>query len=101
MNDLADLLAQLVAIDSTNPDLVPGGAGEGEIADFVASWLGEAGLEVEVHDAAPGRPNVVGRVAGRGGGRTLMLNAHMDTVGAGGMARPFVPEIRDGRLYGR
>ena len=101
IDDLADLIARLVAIDSTNPDLVPGGAGEGEIAAFVAGWLREAGLEVEVHDAAPGRPNVVGRVPGRGGGRLLMLNAHVDTVGAGGMARPLMPEVRDGRLYGR
>jgi acetylornithine deacetylase len=100
-DDLVDLLSQLVAIDSTNPDLVPGGAGEGEIAAFVAGWLSEAGLEVETHEAEPGRPNVVGRALGRGGGRSLLLNAHMDTVAAGGMERPFVPEIREGRLYGR
>jgi acetylornithine deacetylase len=101
IDDLADLTARLVAIDSTNPDLVPGGAGEGEIADFVAGWLGEAGLEVAVHEAAPGRPNVVGRVPGRGGGRSLLLNAHLDTVAAGGMERPFAPVLRDGRLHGR
>jgi acetylornithine deacetylase len=105
IDELTDLIARLVAIDSTNPDLVPGGAGEGEIAAFVAGWLREAGLEVETHDAAPGRPNVVGRVPGRvpsgRGGRSLMLNAHVDTVGAGGMARPLEPDVRDGRLYGR
>lgn len=36
MIDLVALAADLVAIASTNPDLVPGGAGEGEIARFVA-----------------------------------------------------------------
>jgi acetylornithine deacetylase len=43
MRDLTELLRQLVTIDSVNPDLVPGGAGEGEIARFVADWLTEPG----------------------------------------------------------
>jgi acetylornithine deacetylase len=96
-----ELVAALVAIDSVNPDLVPGGAGEAEIADFVAAWLGEAGLEVELVEPAPGRPSVVATARGTGGGRSLMLNAHMDTVGVAGMERPFEPVLRDGRLYGR
>ena len=96
-----ELVAALVAIDSVNPDLVAGGAGEAEIAAFVAAWLREAGLEVHVDEAAPRRPSVVGVASGRGGGASLMLNAHMDTVGVEGMTRPFGPEVRDGRLYGR
>jgi acetylornithine deacetylase len=96
-----ELVAALVAIDSVNPDLVPGGAGEAEVADFVAAWLREAGLEVELEEAAPGRPSVVAVARGSGGGASLMLNAHMDTVGVDGMERPFEPEVRDGRLYGR
>ena len=94
-------MAALVAIDSVNPDLVPGGAGEAEIADFVAGWLREAGLEVELDEAAAGRPSVVAVAHGGGGGASLMLYAHMDTVGVDGMDRPFEPVIRDGRLYGR
>jgi acetylornithine deacetylase len=96
-----ELLAALVAIDSVNPDLVPGGAGEAEIAKFVAGWLREAGLSVELDEAAPGRPSVVAVARGRGGGRSLMLNAHLDTVGVAGMEAPFEPRIADGRLYGR
>ena len=96
-----ELTGQLVAIDSTNPDLGPGGAGEEEIAAFVADWLRDAGLEVDVHEAAPGRPNVVGVARGTGGGRSLLLNAHMDTVGVAGMESPFTPVVRDGRLHGR
>jgi acetylornithine deacetylase len=96
-----ELVSALVAIDSVNPDLVPGGAGEAEIADFVAAWLSEAGLDVELDEAAPGRPNVVATARGTGGGASLMLNAHMDTVGVEGMERPFEPVVRDGRLYGR
>jgi acetylornithine deacetylase len=98
---LTQLLARLVAVDSVNPDLVAGAAGEGEIARVVAAWLEDARLEVEVEEVAPGRFNAVGVARGSGGGRTLLLNAHMDTVGVAGMERPFEPEVRDGRLYGR
>jgi acetylornithine deacetylase len=96
-----ELVAALVAIDSVNPDLVPGGAGESEIAELVAGRLRDAGLQVELDEAAPGRPSVIAVAPGTGGGRSLMLNAHLDTVGVEGMERPFEPVVRDGRLYGR
>ena len=98
---LVELLSALVRIDSINPELVDGAAGEGEIARFVAGWLEDAGLEVETDEVARGRFNVVGIARGSGGGRTLLLNAHMDTVGVAGMESPFEPAVRDGRLYGR
>jgi acetylornithine deacetylase len=96
-----DLLAELVAIDSVNPALVPGGAGESEIATFVAAWLTHHGLEVTVDEPLAGRPSVVGIARGTGGGPSLMLNAHLDTVTVEGMQRPHEPVVRDGRLYGR
>src|SRR6266704_6833693 len=98
---LSELVCELVRIGSVNPDLVPGGSGEGAIASFVARWLSDIGLEVTVVEPVRGRPSVVGVLRGSGGGRSLMLNAHMDTVGAGGMASPFSPVVRDGRVYGR
>lgn len=101
MSETTELLRQLVAINSINPDLVPGGAGEGEIARFIAHWLERAGLEVMVQDVVAGRPNVVGVARGTGGGRSLLLNAHMDTVGVEGMQRPHEPLIEGRRLYGR
>jgi acetylornithine deacetylase len=101
VSELAELTAQLVAIDSVNPDLIPGAAGEAEIGRFVAEWLRAAGLSVEVEEVAPGRPNVVGVAHGTGGGRSLLLNAHTDTVGVAGMEGPFEPRIENGRLYGR
>ena len=99
--DAAALLAELVAIDSVNPALVPGAAGEAKIAAYVAGWLDSQGLEVTVVDEPAGRPSVVGVAHGTGGGASLMLNAHTDTVGVAGMTRPHEPELRDGRLYGR
>ena len=95
------LLCDLVAIDSVNPSLVPGGAGEGEIAGFVAAEMRSIGMDVEVTEVAPGRPNVVGVLDGRARGRSLMFCGHLDTVGVEGMNSPFDPVELDGRLYGR
>jgi acetylornithine deacetylase len=96
-----DLLAQLVAIDSRNPALVPGGPGETAITGVVTDFLRAAGLEVELVESQPGRPSAIGRLKGLGGGRSLLLNAHSDTVGFGGMADPLMPRVEGGRLYGR
>ena len=101
MNRLEQLLSDLVAIDSINPDLVPGAAGEAAIAAFIAGWLRAAGLEVHVAEVGPGRPNVVAIARGAGGGQTLLLNGHIDTVGVAGMSEPFRPRVVDGKLYGR
>jgi acetylornithine deacetylase len=96
-----ELLEQLVAIDSVNPELVPGAPGELEIARFVAAWLERAGLEVTLQEVAAGRPNVLATARGSGGGRSLMLNAHTDTVGHGGMDEPLRARLEGTRLYGR
>ncbi len=94
-------LVDLVRINSVNPSLSPGGAGEAEIAAYVAGALAPLGLEVAIHEPQPGRATAVGTLRGTGGGRSLMLNGHADTVGVDGMADPFGAGIRDGRLYGR
>jgi acetylornithine deacetylase/succinyl-diaminopimelate desuccinylase-like protein len=101
LTQLSNLVSDLVAIDSVNPGLVPGAAGEEAIARFVASWLKSAGLDVEVDEVAPRRPNVVGVARGSGGGRSLMLNAHMDTVGGEAMERPHEPVVEGNKLFGR
>jgi acetylornithine deacetylase len=101
VSEVAELAAALVRIDSVNPALIAGAAGEAEIARFVAEWLERAGLEVEVVEPVPGRPSVIGVARGTGGGRRLLLNAHLDTVGTEAMAAPFAALIEDGRLYGR
>jgi len=101
VSDVVELAAQLVAIESINPDIVVGGSGESDVARFVADWCERAGLETTLSEPAPGRPNVVAVARGRGSGRSLMLNAHMDTVGVAGMTDPFEPRLEGGRLYGR
>jgi acetylornithine deacetylase len=78
---------------------VPGGAGEQQIAAFVEQWCVQHGLEVEV--LGGDRPSVIASKRGSGGGKSLLLNGHLDTVGVSGMEAPFEPRVADGRLYGR
>jgi acetylornithine deacetylase len=98
-------LADLVRINSVNPTIAATGKGEREIADYVAVALGALGLEVRKFEPEPGRISVTGTLAGSGGGKntgkSLMLNAHYDTVGVDGMPEPFSAAIRDGKMYGR
>src|SRR5262245_57820033 len=101
MDELEQLLSDLVSINSINPDLVPGSPGEGELARYIANWLERASLEVQQIESVSGRPNVVGIARGTGGGKTLLLNGHTDTVGIAGMADAHKPVIKDGRMYGR
>lgn len=99
--DALTLARALVATPSVNPALDPSGTGEEDAARLAAAWLRSWGFEVELVDAAPGRPNVLARLR-HGDGRSLILNGHLDTVGVEGMAvEPFDAVLRDGRLWGR
>src|SRR3954452_17236003 len=100
-DELTGLLSDLVAIDSVNPSLVAGGAGEGRIARFVADWANGQGLEAELLEGTPARPTTLVRTRGRGGGPTLLLCGHLYTVNVEGMADPHRPRIDADRLYGR
>jgi acetylornithine deacetylase len=89
------ILEQLVRIPS------PTGH-EQAVAQAIAGWCEEAGLEVDIDEVEPGRPNVIAhwRV---GRGPRLLLTGHLDTVpvGEGWSRDPFGGEVADGRLYGR
>src|SRR5207253_339571 len=99
LSPVAELLTLLIEIDSTNPLLVPGGAGGGELVRFLAERLRNAAFEVDVWEVLPGRPNLVARLAGSDGGRSLMICGHTDVVGADPAA--FEPRLENGRIYGR
>jgi len=98
-----DLLREVVATPSVNPALAGDEAlaGEARLARKLAPLLEAAGLEVTLREPEPGRTSVLGTLAGRGGGPSLLLYAHLDTVGVEGMVDPFGAGIRDGKLYGR
>lgn len=101
MDDPIDLLHDLIAINSVNPVLAPDGLGETELARFVADWCAARSIETHWIEPVAGRPSVVAVARGTGGGRSLMLNAHLDTVDVVGMAAPFTGRRAGARLYGR
>ena len=101
MDPLLALLSDLVANNSVNPSLVTGAPGEAAVAEVARAFMAEAGMDVEVQEVLPGRPNVIGVLEGREPGPTVMLCGHLDTVGVEGMDAPFSPRVDDGRLYGR
>jgi succinyl-diaminopimelate desuccinylase len=99
--DVVELTRELIRIDSINPDLVPGAAGEAEIAKWCAAWLSTLGFAVQQVGSAE-RPSIIGIARGTGGGKSLMLNGHLDTVGVAGYdGDPFSAEVREGNVYGR
>ena len=81
--EVVDLTAELVRIDSVNSDLVSGARGESAIADFISQWFTARGFEVHRLEKYAGRPSIVGVAKGSGGGRSLMFNGHTDTVSLG------------------
>ncbi|HSG46346.1 MAG TPA: M20/M25/M40 family metallo-hydrolase [Longimicrobiales bacterium] len=90
----------LVSIPSVNPALEEGGQGELEVARQAAAWLEAWGFDTQITEVLPGRANVTGTLGN--GGRTLLLNGHLDTVGVAGMTvPPFGGWLRDGRILGR
>jgi acetylornithine deacetylase len=101
-SELVSLLKSLVAIDSSNPDLGRTGRGEAAVADFISNWLAPRGCEILRLEAAPGRPSIVATWRGTGGGRSLMLNGHIDTVSLDSYDGDGLdPVIRNGSLFGR
>jgi len=99
--DVVELTRELVRINSINPDLVPGAPGEAGIAQWCAAWLSARGFEVQQVGPAE-RPSIIATARGTGGGKSLMLNGHVDTVGVAGYdGDPFAAEVRDGNVYGR
>ena len=92
------LLQRLLRINTENP---PGN--EEPAARMLADYLAPLGFETEYHESAPARTSLVARLRGTGGGRTLVMNGHLDIgpIGAGWTRDPLGGEIEGGRIYGR
>ncbi|MDT8435900.1 MAG: M20/M25/M40 family metallo-hydrolase [Gemmatimonadota bacterium] len=96
-----DTLREIIRIDSRNPELEEGAPAERELAEHVQRILEPWNWETELRDHGRGRASVLATRRGKGSGRSLMINVHLDTVGVAGMSDPFSAEMRDGRVYGR
>jgi acetylornithine deacetylase/succinyl-diaminopimelate desuccinylase family protein len=97
-DDLVSLTSALVAIESHRDAPLR----ERPLAEKIAEVFTRWGMQPELVDVLDGRANVYCRLKGSGGGKSLMLNGHLDTVPAYEMDIPaFQPYIENGRLYGR
>jgi acetylornithine deacetylase/succinyl-diaminopimelate desuccinylase-like protein len=98
-DETAEVLTKLIRFHTVNP---PGN--ERECLEWLAGYLDDAGLEVELDGAEPERPNLVARYQGGEDGPVLGYLSHVDTVLADKQdwtADPWGAELRDGFLYGR
>jgi acetylornithine deacetylase/succinyl-diaminopimelate desuccinylase-like protein len=101
IEEMKNLVSDLVRIDSSNPWLVPGSPGEAEVADFIAAWFKKYPVEIKLEEVEPGRPNLIVIWRGSGGGKSLCLYAHNDTVGYNlWRERALIPQIEGDRLIG-
>jgi acetylornithine deacetylase/succinyl-diaminopimelate desuccinylase family protein len=99
---ITSTLTELVRTKSINPAFADGEpSNEREIATRVGAMMRALGMEITEYEPEPGRVSVVGRLRGTGGGRSLLLYGHIDTVGVTAMPEPFSATVRDGKLYGR
>jgi len=102
--DVVDVCSTLVRFDTTNRG---NGDSEGEraAAEYVAGLLADAGVETKILESAPGRANVIARVAGSDPSLpALLVQGHLDVVPADASdwsVPPFSGEVRDGCLWGR
>jgi acetylornithine deacetylase/succinyl-diaminopimelate desuccinylase-like protein len=96
---VTQLLQELIRLDTVNP---PGN--ETQAAELLRDYLAESGVESELYAKAPERANLVARLPGSGGGRSLLLLSHTDTVVADPaewQVGPWSGELRDGQVWGR
>lgn len=100
-----ELLKQLISIPSQNPmgRAVSGPEFlEGGMSDFLEAYFRQLEVKYERREIAPGRANVVACYESPGAQRTVMLDAHEDTVPVDGMTiPPYTPTVADGKIYGR
>ncbi len=120
-SELVELASRLISFDTTAREVGDPPRQEAALQDHLARRLSAVGAEGDVWEADAealagkplvppgldfaGRPQLIARLPGRGGGRSLVFNGHIDVVSGEPREEwtsdPFTPEVRDGRLYGR
>lgn len=97
------ILQEMILIRSENPfdDPAREGYREQEMADYLAGHLSGFGLQVELREVRPGRPNVFGVMNGSRGQSALMLAGHMDTARTTGYPEAYTVKVVDGKMHGR
>jgi len=120
-DELVRLASDLIGFDTTARDPQDPPRQERQLQEYLGERLRRAGAAVEIFEPDPadfvgkplyqpgmgfeGRPQLVARFAGTGGGKSLLLNGHIDAVSYEPIDRwtshPLEAEIRDGKLYGR
>ena len=118
---LVALAADLIGFDTTARDVGDPARDERALQEQLERRLADAGAEVDVWEPDAdamhgkplvppgldfaGRPQLIARQRGAGGGRSLVFNGHIDVVSAeprqAWTSDPFVAQQRDGKLYGR
>jgi len=118
---LVELAGALIGFDTTAREVGDPPRDEAALQEYLAGRLGGAGASVDVWEpdtealsgmplvppglSFEGRPQLIARQPGRGDGRSLVFNGHIDVVSAEPRSEwtsdPFVGSVRDGRLYGR
>jgi acetylornithine deacetylase len=100
--EILHTLQSLIRTPSVNPTIAPSEPyGEAAIAAVVRDWLEQRSIRAAIEEAAPGRPNVFAEIGSRTGS-SLVLCAHLDTVGTAGMTiPPFEPSVENGKVFGR
>ena len=104
-SEVAELLSDLIRIDTTNTGDTATGAGERKAAEWVAAKLDEVGISSVIHESEPGRASLVARIEGTDRDRpALLVHGHLDVVPADPAewsVHPFSGEERDGYVWGR
>ena len=99
-NPTAELLTQLIRIDSTNP---PGE--DAKVAELLTATLSPLGLQVEtIPTPVPGKVHFLARLKGNGSRKPILLAAHADVVGferSGWHVEPLSGQLEEGYIYGR
>jgi len=98
VSDLSDMIrcASVNTFGATSDHVA-----EAAMADLYETQLRRLGIHDGTHEVSAGRRNVWGTLKGSGGGPTVLLAGHLDTVGVDGVETPFDPVVKDGNIHGR